>query len=150
MQAPLSFSRSTGTMKSAMIAVLLAGLTLVSGVSAMAMTDDTMMMKDDKMMSGAMDKSMMKDTMMKDNKMMMSDDAKMMAKKYIRMSTAALAKTMGYTWSTDRTILAEKAGITAYKGTIKQNLMIRTYLMGMMKDKMAMKDGAMMKDTMAK
>jgi hypothetical protein len=131
-QAPLSFSRSTGTMKSAMIAVLTAGLTLVSGVSAMTMTDSGTMMKDDKMMSGSMthsDTMMKKDTMMKDT---------MTMKSYNRMSTAALAKAMGYTWRTDRAMLATKAGITGYRGTLKQNLMIRTYLMGMMKDKMTM------------
>jgi hypothetical protein len=120
-------------MKSAMITVLAAGLTLVSGVSAMTMTDSGTMMKDDKMMTH--DK-MMTGTMMKDDKMMMKDTMTM--KSYNRMSTAALAKAMGYTWSTDRAMLAEKAGITGYKGTLKQNLMIRAYLMGMMKDKMMM------------
>ncbi len=109
-----------------MIAVLISGLTLVSGVSAMTVTDD-------KMMSGSMthsDTMMKKDTMMKDDKMM---------KSYNRMSTAALAKAMGYSWSTDRAMLAEKASITGYKGTMKQNLMIRTYLMGMKKDTMMTK-----------
>lgn len=131
-----------------MIAVLVGGLTLVSGVSAMTMTDSGTMMKDDKMMthdkmtSGSMDKTMMKDTMMKDDKMMMKDAMTM--KSYNRMSTAALAKAMGYTWSKDRAMLAEKAGIVGYRGTKTQNLAIRTYLMGMMKDKM------MMADTMAK
>jgi hypothetical protein len=120
-----------------MIAVLISGLTLVSGVSAMTMTDSGAMMHDDKMMmSGSMDK-----TMMKDDKMMQDT---MTMKSYSRMSTAALANAMGYTWRTDRVMLAEKTGITGYKGTMKQNLMIRTYLMGMMKDKM------MMADTMAK
>ncbi len=118
-----------------MISVLLVGLTLVSGVSAMTMTDGAMM-KDDKMMSGTMDK-----TMMKGDTMMMSDD-KMMMKK----SPASLANSMGYSWGKDRTTLATKAGIVGYRGTAKQNLAIRTYLMGMMKDKMAMTDGTMMKD----
>jgi hypothetical protein len=127
------------TMKSAMIVVLLAGLTLVSGVSAMTMTDDAMMKKDGAMTSESMDKSMMKDDKM------MAGDA-MMMKKQNAMSTALLAKSMGYTWSKDRATLATKAGITGYRGTSKQNLMIRTYLMGMMKDKMAMKDSTMMKD----
>ncbi len=132
-------------MKTAMISVLLVGLTLVSGASAMTMTDGAMT-KDDKMMSGTMDKTMMKDTMMKGDTMMMSDD-KMMMKK----SPAALANSMGYSWGKDRTILAQKAGIVGYRGTVKQNLAIRTYLMGMSKDKMMMKDDKMMKgDTMAK
>ena len=130
-------------MKNAMIAVLLAGLTLVSGVSAMEMMDSGSMMKDDKMMmSGSMDKTMMKDTMKMDDKMMMKDSMTM--KSYNRMSTAALAKTMGYTWRTDRAMLAEKAGIVGYRGTKTQNLAIRTYLMGMMKDKMMMTDDKMM------
>ena len=134
------------SMKTGMLLALAASLSLVASASAMTMTDDAMMHKDDKMMSGTMDKSMMKDTMMKGDTMMMKDDAKMMAKK----STAALARSMGYTWSKDRVKLAEMAGVVGYRGTIKQNLTIRTYLMGMMKDKMMMKDGAMMKDTMAK
>jgi hypothetical protein len=123
-------------MKSAMISVLISGLTLVSGVSAMEMMDSGAMMKyDDKMMmSDSMDKTMMKDTMMKEDAMMMKDDAKMMAKK----STAAVATSMGYTWSKDRAKLAEMAGVVGYRGTMKQNLAIRTYLMGMMKDKMMM------------
>ncbi len=118
-------------MKNAMIAVLISGLTLVSGVSAMEMMDSGSMMKDDKMMSGTMDK-----TMMKDDKMMMKDAMTM--KGYNRMSTAALAKAMGYIWRTDRAMLAEKAGIVGYRGTKTQNLAIRAYLMGMMKDKMMM------------
>jgi hypothetical protein len=118
-------------MKSAMIAVLISGLTLVSGVSAMEMMDSGTMMHKDTMMSGSMDK-----TMMKDDKMMTKD--MMTMKDYNRMSTAMLAKAMGYTWQTDRAMLATKAGITGYRGTAKQNLAIRIYLMGMMKDKMMM------------
>jgi hypothetical protein len=131
-------------MKNAMIAVLLAGLTLVSGVSAMEMMDSGSMMKDDKMMmSGSMDKTMMKDTMKMDDKMMMAKDT-MTMKSYNRMSTAALAKSMGYTWRTDRAMLATQAGIVGYRGTKTQNLAIRAYLMGMMKDKMMMADDKMM------
>jgi hypothetical protein len=113
-------------MKNTMILVLVSGLTLVSGVSAMEMMDSgAMMHKDNKMMMpGSMDKTMMK------------DDAKMMAKK----STAAVAASMGYTWSKDRSKLAEMAGVVGYRGTAKQNLIIRTYLIGMMKDKMTMSD----------
>jgi hypothetical protein len=109
------------------------------------MDKNTSMMKDEKMASESMDKTMMKDTMMKDDKMMMSSD-KMMMKK----STASLANSMGYSWGKDRATLASKAGITGYRGTSKQNLMIRTYLMSMSKDQMMMKDDKMMKDTMAK
>lgn len=51
------------------------------------------MMSSDSSMS--LDSSMMKkDAMMKDEKMKMADDTKMMAKKYTRMTTSALAKSM--------------------------------------------------------
>jgi hypothetical protein len=130
-------------MKTGMILSILATMTLVATTSAMTMTDDAMMKKDT-MSADTMDKSMMKDAMMKEDKMMMVDSA-MMMKKQNAMSTALLAKTMGYTWMKDRATLASKAGIVGYRGTVKQNLMIRSYLMGMMKDKM-MKDSAMMKD----
>jgi hypothetical protein len=118
-------------MKSVMIVVLVGGLTLVSGVSAMEMMDSGAMMKKDTMVTGSMnphsDGLILKDTMMKDDKMMMAKD-------YARMSTASLAKSRGYNWSKDRAMLATQASITGYSGTMKQNLMIRTYLMGMMKD----------------
>lgn len=110
---------------------------VLGSVSAMEMMDSGSMMKEDKM-------TMSSDGMMKKDTMMMKSDSKMMAKK----STAALAKSMGYTWSIDRVMLAEKAGVTGYTGTAKQNLMIRKYLMSM-KTSM-MKDDKMMGDTMTK
>lgn len=123
-----------------MIIGLVASSVLLTGVSAMEMTDSGTMMKDDKMMmSGSMSHN---DTMIKKDSM--TTDSGAMMKKYNRMSTAALAKAMWYTWKTDRTTLATKAGITGYTGTAKQNLMIRKYLMNMMKEKM------MMTDTMTK
>lgn len=125
-----------------MILGLLVSSMIVSSTSAMEMMDPAMT-KDTMMMSGSSDTMMHKDTMMKDG-MSMGTDTKMMMKKYMRMSTASLARSLGYTWSTDRAMLAEKAGVTGYTGTAKQNLMIRKYLMGMMKD------GTMMKDTMTK
>jgi hypothetical protein len=123
-------------MKSTMIAILIAGLTLVSGVSAMEMMDSGAMMTHDTMMSGSMTHdtmmsgSMTHDTMIKNDTMMIKD--------YARMSTVSLAKSMGYNWSKDRVMLANKAGIVGYRGTLKQNLMIRNYLMSIMKDKMMM------------
>lgn len=87
-----------------------------------AMMDDTMK-KDDTMMKN--DDSMKNDTMMKDDHMMMKD--------YKKLTVALLAKKMGYTWKTDRKMLAEKAGVTNYKGTAKQNIKIRTYLLSMAK-----------------
>ncbi len=128
-------------MKTAMILGLIASSLIISSTSAMEMADPAMT-KDTMMMSGSSDTMMHKD-MMKDG-MSMGTDTKMMMKKYMRMSTASLARSLGYTWSTDRAMLAEKAGVTGYTGTAKQNLMIRKYLMGMMKD------GTMMKDTMTK
>jgi thiol-disulfide isomerase/thioredoxin len=109
-------------MKTGMILGLLASSFIVTSVSAAEMSD-TMMMKKDTMMSDTM---MMKDTM-----------------SMSKMSVTALAKNHGYTWSKDRKMLAQKAGVTNYRGTVKQNLMIRKYLMSMKKDMMA--DSSMMK-----
>lgn len=64
-----------------------------------------------------------------------------------KMSVSALAKHHGYTWSKDRKMLAEKAGVTNYRGTVKQNIMIRKYLMSMKKDMMMTDDSMMKKDT---
>jgi thioredoxin 1 len=110
-----------------MIWALLVGLTLTSGVSAMTMTDDAMMMKNDTMMS---------------EKMVMKDTVNMS-----KMSVAALAKHHGYNWSRDRKMLAEKAGIENYRGNVKQNLIIKSYLMSMKKDMMTTEDTMMKKDT---
>jgi thioredoxin 1 len=69
-------------------------------------------------------------------------DDKMMAKK----STSAIATSMGYSWTKDRATLASKAGIVGYRGTVKQNNAIRTYLLSMKKDgAMMKKEDAMMK-----
>ena len=103
-------------MKTGMILALLMSSLLVTAVSAAEMTDGAMMKK---------------------NTMMMSDTA------MNRMSVTALAKQMGYTWSRDRVKLATMAGVTGYRGTVKQNLAIRSYLVKSMKMKMT--DGAMMK-----
>ena len=109
-----------------MILGLLASSLIVTSVSAAEMSD-TMMMK--------------KDTMMSDTMMMKKDTMNMS-----KMSVTALAKHHGYSWSRDRKMLAKKAGITNYRGTVKQNLMIKSYLMSMKKDMMA--DDTMMKKDM--
>lgn len=81
--------------------------------------------------------TMMKDTMSSE-KMMMKDSMSLS-----KMSVTAIAKHHGYSWSRDRKMLAKKAGITNYRGTVKQNLMIKSYLMSMKKDMMT--DDSMMK-----
>jgi hypothetical protein len=94
------------------------------------MTDGTTMDHNTSMMTGAMDRNMS-----------MTDGAMMMKK-----STASVAASMGYTWSKDRKTLASKAGIVGYRGTAKQNMVIRTYLVSMMRD-----GGSMMtSDTMTR
>ena len=64
-----------------------------------------------------------------------------------KMSVAALAKHFGYTWSKDRKTLATMAGVTGYTGTMKQNLVIRAYLIShnMMKSDTMMTHDTMMK-----
>lgn len=69
-------------------------------------------------------------------------DMKMMDMK--KMSLANLVKYHGYTWSKDRNKLAIMAGIKNYKGTAKQNMMIRSYLMNLH----GSKDMNMQKDSM--
>ena len=97
-------------------------------------------------LSGSVSAAEMSDTMMKDTmsseKMMMKDTVNMS-----KMGVAALAKHHGYNWSRDRKMLAEKAGIKNYRGTVKQNLMIKSYLMSMKKDAMMADDTMMKKDT---
>jgi hypothetical protein len=134
------------------IALTLA-LSSVGGAFAMeAMSTDAMMKKDDAMMmkdEGAM--------MKKDDTMMMKDDTMMMKKtvvvKYVGpMTPAKVAAKYGYVWSRDRAQLATAAGITGYRGTVRQNLAIVAYLKksntmmkdAMMKDAMMKKDDAMM------
>jgi hypothetical protein len=68
--------------------------------------------------------------MMKNDKVI-SD--KMMMKDYKKLSVALLAKKLWYTWKSDRKMLAEKSGVINYKGTAKQNLKIRDYLLTMVK-----------------
>lgn len=107
--------------KTLIVGLVVSSLILSSSVSAAEMSGT--MMKDT-MSSGTM---MMKDTM-----------------NMSKMSVSALAKHHGYTWSKDRKMLAEKAGVSNYRGTVKQNIMIRKYLMSMKKD-MMMTDDSMMK-----
>jgi hypothetical protein len=116
------------------------GLSGVSGALAMeAMSSDAMMKKDAMIKEEAM--------MMKDESMMMKTDAMMMKKTSGVMTPAKVAAKYGYVWSRDKSKLAKAAGITNYRGTVRQNLMIAAYLKKsntMMKDAMMKEDGAMM------
>ena len=90
-------------------------------VSAMEMMSDSSMMmkKEDGMM-------MKSDTMMKSDGMMMDHSMSMGMK---NMSVVMVAKSLGYTWKSDRAKLAKMAGIKQYRGTASQNMMLRKYLL---------------------
>ncbi|MBP9779246.1 thioredoxin family protein [Candidatus Gracilibacteria bacterium] len=112
--------------KTTLIFGLITSSILVSGVSAMKTMDGGMMHKDTMMTaSGTIIK---KETMMDMSK----------------MSLQAIVNHHGYNWSKDRKKLAMMAGITNYRGTVKQNLMIRAYLLS----DIGMKDAMMKKDSM--
>lgn len=88
-------------------------------MSGGTMMHNTMMKKDDEMMMSN-DGMMMKDTMM------MKKDGMMNAK--AKGTVFNVAKYYGYNWATQKAKLATMAGIENYRGTKKQNLMIRAYL----------------------
>jgi thiol-disulfide isomerase/thioredoxin len=115
-------------MKTGIILVLVASSLIITSLSAAEMTD-TMMVK--------------KDSMLTDSSTM---------KMYDRMSVVAIAKQMGYTWKSDRMKIAKMAGINGYRGTAKQNMMIRNYLLKSMKmttgESMMKHDDSMKKDMM--
>lgn len=112
--------------------LLASALIFVSSSAAFAMEP----MTDSMMHTGTMmtheDTMMKKDTMMTSDAMMKKDT--MMTEK--KMSVAQIAKKHGYNWVRDRKMLAQKAGITGYRGTAAQNLKIKTYLMSMSADSM--------------
>ena len=89
-------------------------------------------------------------SMSMDSSMMMKKDTSMMMKKQTSvslssMSVVSVAKKYGYNWKTDRYSLAKAAGITNYRGTAAQNLMIRKHIMAMsMANGDVMVGGAMM------
>ena len=99
-------------------------------------TSSFAMMSADSSMS--MDGSMMmkKDTFMMMNKSSLSINS---------MSVVSVAKKYGYSWKSDRYSLAKAAGITNYRGTASQNIMIRKHIIAMnMADGGVMVGGAMM------
>ena len=86
-------------------------------------------MTHDSMMSGSTDSMMMSGSMMTHDSMASHSTMSMSHKP--RGSVIFVAKYYGYTWKTDRLTLAKMAGITNYRGTTKQNLTIRNYLLQM-------------------
>lgn len=82
-------------------------------VSAMEMMSDSSMM-------------MQTDTMMKTGSMMMDHS---MSMKMDNRSVLAIATHLGYTWKKDRVMLAMKAGVKNYRGTLSQNMIIKKYLL---------------------
>ncbi len=80
--------------------------------------------------------SMMSDSsmMMKSDTMMKSDSMKVensMSMKVQNATVFGVAKKYGYNWRLDRYALAKAAGITNYRGTVSQNLIIKKYLISM-------------------
>jgi thiol-disulfide isomerase/thioredoxin len=108
-------------MKTAMILGLLTSSILVSSASATEAMDGAMMQKD-AMTTSVSGTTMKKDTIMKDDKMMYMSS----------MSLMTIVKYSGYNWSKDRKKLATMAGIKNYRGTAKENLIIRAYLLSSM------------------
>jgi hypothetical protein len=73
--------------------------------------------------------SMMKnDAMMMDSSKSMSDTSMMKTTKLSSMTVTAVAMHFGYKWRTDRVKLAKMVGISNYRGTYSQNMMIKAYL----------------------
>ena len=71
------------------------------------------------------------DTMVKTDTMMMHASMKMdhsMSMSMMSKPVATIAAYLGYDWKKDRAMLAMKAGIKNYRGTVSQNIMIKKYL----------------------
>ncbi len=93
------------------------GVTTLIGLSSLGVSaaemGGSMMMNSDmnmSMSSGMMNTSMQMSTKLKP------------------MTTIAIAKWLGYSWKSDRKMLAQMAGISGYRGTYAQNIKLRTYL----------------------
>ena len=93
---------------------------LVSGIQGYAMVsmDSSMMMKSDSMMK--MEGSMSMRTSMK---MDMS-----------KQSVYTIAAHYGYNWKHDRVKLAALAGVQGYRGTLSQNIRIKSFILGLKSD----------------
>ncbi len=93
---------------------------LVSGIQGYAMVsmDSSMMMKSDSMMK--MEGSMSMRTSMK---MDMS-----------KQSVYTIAAHYGYNWKRDRVKLAALAGVQGYRGTLSQNIRIKSFILGLKSD----------------
>lgn len=95
----------------------------------------------------SVDGSMM--MMKKDTSVMMKADSSTMMNRSSMsmnsMSVISIAKKYGYNWKSDRYSLAKASGISNYRGTASQNLMIRKHILSMsMADSGVMVGGAMM------
>jgi uncharacterized surface protein with fasciclin (FAS1) repeats len=101
---------------------LIGGITLLSTFSASAMTSN-------------MQVSSM-------NSMKHTSEAKMQMNHW---SVANIAQYLGYNWKNDKSRLAGMAGITNYRGTAKQNLMIKKYLLTTAKESVTVGGAPMIK-----
>lgn len=108
--------------------------TSVLSVSAadMMMSSEPSMMTTNTMMSSGMDGMKMKST-----------TSVSMSTKLRNGSVIALARYLGYTWKTDRVMLAKMLDIPNYRGTAKQNIIIKKYLVSVL-DESVMVGGAPM------
>lgn len=77
--------------------------------------------------------SMKSDSMMK-MEWSMSMEKNAMKMDYSKHSVMMVAKHYGYNWKNDRMKLAKLAGIKNYKGTVSQNISIKTFLLGLKSD----------------
>ena len=71
---------------------------------------------------------MKNDAMMKNGSTSMSANSMMKSTRLSSMTVTAVAMHFGYKWRTDRAKLAKMVGISNYRGTYSQNMMIKAYL----------------------
>lgn len=103
--------------------LVLLGAVVTSGApSLFAMMDSNASM--------SMDTSMkMEGAMMKSDSAMMMKKGGMMKMDWSKQSVMSLAVHLGYNWKTDRSKLAKMAGVMNYRGSVSQNLKIKSYLL---------------------
>lgn len=71
----------------------------------------------------------MEGAMMKSDSAMMMKKGGMMKMDWSKQSVMSLAVHLGYNWKTDRSKLAKMAGVMNYRGSVSQNLKIKSYLL---------------------
>ncbi len=95
--------------------------------------------------SMSMDSSMKMDgTMMKSDTSMMMKGG-MMKMDWSKQSVMSIAMHLGYNWKTDRSKLAKMAGVMNYRGSVSQNLKIKSYLLSVAKDAVMVGGAAMIR-----